>query len=569
MAMFFALAGGSAPEAPAGPFLPCASAAEVVSASLAGEPPAALPTWPLYETELTISPSDRRLRGRMQVVLAAPDEGLDRVAFVLPPAETPGQPPVRITEARSVVGEGPPTAPATLERHRRFVEIGLPRTPRRGERVAVHLVLEGDLPRRGSGNLMESIASVTSTGGTVGSVGAVGTDGEGVTLLGAHPTLAPFEDGRWHPVPSEAWGPPHSAPAACHLMSVLVPPGLAAFGTGEQVGEIPEPGGEVRHVFVSAGARRMAVIFRPAGLARHERRVGGVTIRAHAGSQEIAEAMTGWGAGVLRHYAEVYGAYPWTRLELVEGPLNGALGGLRGPGVVLVNDLLTDGEDTTFGGFARPGMVGFMRELVIAHQVAHQWFGEQVDVGGASAPALEKALTWHAVLDYTRTRHGREAALRIRRRAVDTLYHAWRLSGRADMAAGQPLSAIPGLGGHLAICEGKATGLLESLLEPLGRERLRGGLRSFVASHRFGSAGRARLEAALEAAAGDAHKGAVAPAFVRWLDETHGDADLGSPTRSLTGTFIDQLGGGHPEEAAMLEAILEEIRRAMSGAAGP
>ncbi|MFW6369330.1 MAG: hypothetical protein ACOC0J_01975, partial [Myxococcota bacterium] len=551
-------------------FLPCERAADVVGETLVEEAPATLSSWPLYEIELEVKLEERRVSGRMQISLAAPETGLSSLILVEPPGERQGEDsPVRVTTVNVRQGSGETLEQARFERSGGRVEVRLPRPAHRGEETVLLLSLEGRLARRGQGLLPETMGMLRGAGGGIGVAGAVATDGTGVTLLGAHPVLAAFPDGTSATSAGAPWGPRAAAPAACQIMTLLAPPGLQAVATGEMVGEVPEPENRVRYTFVAAGARRMGALLRPVDMARHARRVGEVEVRATASSPEVAAEMSGWAAGVFRVYEQRYGAYPWRRLELVEAPMTGAMAGMRAAGLVVVNDMASSGA-AMIGGLGPPGTESFVQEIAIAHQMAHQWFGEIVHAGGAEEPAIEEALAWQAVLDYTRTRHGAAAANRIRTRMVDLAYHTWRLGGGPDGPADRPLEAIlqtGGPGAFLGLCDGKAPGLLEAVAEAVGRGHLRRALRRYAAEGRFGEVGRQELSAAVLEAAPAARKGRVEPLFRRWLDEARGDEDLGDSMAAVTSAAVGEIGMDLDQE--MLEALLQQFLQGFGGPAGP
>ncbi len=550
---------------------PCVLAAESVSSTLVNASKAKLSTWPLYEIELTVSPANRELSGRMQVSFLAPATGLESITLMLPPPESfGGASPMTVTTARARIGEAGEFEDVSVQRNEVRLAVVLPRPTVNGELITLLLEMSGQLAFREAGTLAESMGAMLG-GNRAQEIGAIGTDGTGVVLLGAHPVLASYHDGAFFDSPGVPWGPPHSSLPACFIMSVSTPQGLVSAATGQSISRVPMPDGNVRHTFVAAGARRMGVVLVPSGMERDERRVGEVAVRATAERVATAKEMTRWAEGLLRHYEKRFGTYPWRRLELVEARMGGAIAGLRAPGLVLVNEMAINSTGA-LSGMGGGDMSSFMQELAIAHQMAHLWFGELIDVGGVSSPALEEALAWHAVIDYARTRHGDEVAQRIRRRIVNLAYHLWRAMGGVDGPAGVSLERIMeqgGLAAYTGLCDGKAPGLMEALEEAVGRATLRRALMGFAQSSRFGTTDRRELEETIRSAARGERRDLVGPLFERWLDEAHGDDDLGESSEALSRALMEELGAASGMGSAEMQRMIEEMLRSLGGLMGP
>ncbi|RMG18362.1 MAG: hypothetical protein D6729_07170, partial [Deltaproteobacteria bacterium] len=503
---------------------------------------------PLYELELTVE--GRALRGRVQVSLASPAAGLGTVVFALPaPAEAGGAVPVRVGPVAAVVGAGAPV-PTRRTVEAGLVTVTLPRPAAQGERVVVRLEVSGELPLRTTGGYDETLAAF-SPGGTRAPIGALATDDRGVTLLGPAPLLAPFRAGRWVTHAAGRFGPPPPAPPACHIAIVEVPADTEVAVAGVRVGRLPVGEGRMRHVFVLAQARRVGLVARPKPRAAHTARLGGVEVRAVARDRATARRLGRWAAAALGRFGQLYRPYPWTRLSVIAAPVNGALGGLRAPGLVVVTDTLEAGPDTSLSSFSAASPDELL-ELVTVHQVAHQWFGEGVGTPGPADPCIEELLAHHATVEYLRARYGNEEALRLKAALTDATYHTWRLFGGEDGPASRPLAAYPALGAWSATCEGKASRLLLEVEGLIGRRLVRAALRRFVRTYWMKEAGRPELERTfLEAAPGARAK--LRALFRRWLDEAHGDEDLGLPVLPTTGP------GQTPEDLQGLMRALEQL----------
>jgi len=98
----------------------------------------------------------------------------------------------------------------------------------------------------------------------------------------------------------------------------------------------------------------------------------------------------------LAVFNEFFGAYPYKELEVVEAPMQYALG-VEYPGIFLV----------TSESYADPGDTGFA--ATIAHETAHQWWYNLVGNDVFDDPWLDEALTTYSTSLYYQEIVGRGA----------------------------------------------------------------------------------------------------------------------------------------------------------------
>ena len=197
---------------------------------------------------------------------------------------------------------------------------------------------------------------------------------------------------------------------------------------------------------------------------------------------------------------------PLAKLDLLAVPQ--FFGAMENPG------LITFATSVLLIDPARPSAIA-QRELhgVVAHELAHQWFGDLVTPRWWDDLWLNESFaTWMAVkiargLDPRADRLTADRAAMERAMAADALPSARPL--RRPIAGGLDVDDS-----FDAIAYEKGGALLAMFERQLGAERLRAGVRGYIATHAGGNASAADFLAALAAAA----EPEVAAAFASFLD---------------------------------------------------
>lgn len=228
------------------------------------------------------------------------------------------------------------------------------------------------------------------------------------------------------------------------------------------------------------------------------RQEGPVSLRAFSVGRARSTAATALERAVeiLRFYAEEFGPCPYPSLNLVviEGRTPG---GHAPPGMVILaqRPLLMWGtlrED--------PGSVSDVPGFFLAHELAHQWWGQGVAGQNYHERWLSEGAAQYSAALWVRQSRGEEAF-----RATLKRMARWALQ---DSREG-PISLGHRLG-HLkedpqiyrAVVYDKGAYVLHMLRAIAGDEAFREALRTLQAEHRYGKLGTDDLREALEAAAG-------------------------------------------------------------------
>lgn len=196
-----------------------------------------------------------------------------------------------------------------------------------------------------------------------------------------YPKLAVYDRGRWD---NEPW---HANAEFFHdfgnySVSVAAPPDYLIAGVGVPDGAPEQRGGLQISRFRAESVTDFAFAASP-DFQIHTRQANAAEVvlyllPEHAG---LAERYLDVAADSLDAYSAWFGAYPHPRLTVVDVPDNAAgAGGMEYPTLI------------TGGTLGAPASSGFL-EMVVAHEVAHQWWPMQTATNEAREPWLDEGLT--------------------------------------------------------------------------------------------------------------------------------------------------------------------------------
>ncbi len=279
-------------------------------------------------------------------------------------------------------------------------------------------------------------------------------------------------------------------------------------------------------------------------------------------------------AAALSVLADAFGPYPWSELDVLDVPLGSGVGGMEWPGAIWIETAAfgggipglgaLEGLDGLLGGdgglaeLLGGGPLGSLRESIVAHEVAHQWWHALVGNDSITAPVVDEPLAQFSACHYFRVTAPDEGDELCAFHTEDQ-YQMLRSLGEPDAPANQPTDQFSSSLQYGAVVYGKAPGLYEELRQLVGEDALLSALRAYVEEHQFAIASPDDLRAALRATGSDTgQEDAVDALWVRWIEEAHGDDDIGAAATlgglgGLEGIGAGELGG--VEE--MLDQLLE------------
>lgn len=414
-----------------------------------------------------------------------------------------------------------------------------------GGRLRVTIELQGTLPEIDSSRTnilaqgMESL-SMLGAGDSGGDYGVLST-GEGiVSLANFYAVLARRVSGRWERNDHGSVGDLGSDELSNVHATVDAPAAWVVASTGVTI-NTSATGARRRTEIGAVGVRDFCVMMGQA-LQIETRRVGEVEVRSfflpadRASGERVLDAA----AGALQDFERRFGPYPYADLDVVEAPLVGGAGGVEFPGLVTVASMfyhqpeltgLTGGILSMLGAGdqitqSMSQMLPAMLEFVTAHEVAHQYWHGLVGSDSRLHPFIDESLAQWSATMYLEDRYGAERARRDGDLNVRMNYQFMRQLGQADGAVDRPASSFDSPMRYAGIVYGKGPYLYNALREAAGDAVYFRALRRYVDTWRFRTAPSTGFVDALiaEAPAQSTRFRALAH---RWLEETHGDDDMG------------------------------------------
>ncbi|MCS6856165.1 MAG: M1 family metallopeptidase [Sandaracinaceae bacterium] len=424
-----------------------------------------------------------------------------------------------------------------------------PLRPRTSLRIAIEL--EGQVPEIAEERLslmaqgLESLALIE--GGSsqrAGDYGLFARGGGILSLASFYAVPARRRQGRWETDDGGTMGD-LSTDALHHVEARFSIPSqatLVATGIEEAPSSISASRKEVR--VVATAIREFAALISPS-FSSESCTTQGVRVRSFflPAHREAGTSIAQAACRSLALFSQRFGPYPYTELDVVEAPLVGGAGGVEFSGLVTVATMFyRDGLDLPFGGVGAllgsmlggsqgnssgfASMIASMREFVTAHEVAHQWWHGLVGSDSRRHPWIDEALAQYSAILYVEEFYGPARAREEAERQVAMSYRLMRLQGHPDAPVDRPISAFRNPIAYAGIVYGKAPFFYRAIRETIGDQAFFRALLRYASSHRFREASpRAVVDAFVAEAPSQAQ--AIRRLARRWLEESHGDEDLG------------------------------------------
>jgi hypothetical protein len=200
---------------------------------------------------------------------------------------------------------------------------------------------------------------------------------------------------------------------------------------------------------------------------------------------------------ILERFASWFGPYPFEKLTVIQR-LHPTAGGHSPASFVVINEVPRLPELLPPPVLGGPVDLSRFREYFLAHEIAHQWWGQAVSGEGYHDQWLSEGLAQFAAISYLRAKLGEDAAAGILKR-----FSQWteRKSRFGAITLGSRLSYLD-FEAYQAIVYDKTAVALVMLRDLLGEEVFFRGLRAFFETNKFKTARTAQFVKAMEEASG-------------------------------------------------------------------
>ena len=417
-----------------------------------------------------------------------------------------------------------------------------------GERVRVQLYLSGLLDRVESGStglFAQTLSGLFSMneGPKDTSYGLMSACDGFASMAGFFAVLGRRESGKWA-APDESAIGDFGTDELAHVRAQIDVPPMARVITppGSVIRNvlIPGPEGESprRRFDVAAAMVRDFSLFVGEKTDVIERRAGDVTVRSYfqQGNRSIGERAADIAEQSLAVFERRFGPYPYTEIDVVEAPLSGGAGGMEFSGLISVASMLyrpfpKDDPLATLLGMLGGGMsegpaaamLDETLEFTTVHEMAHQWWHGLVGSDSRVHPFVDESLAQYSTIIYFEDRYGAQRAKRAAQNQVRMNYLGMRLMGHPDGPADQPASAF-GPVAYAGLVYGKAPFFYREARKAMGDKAFFAALRTYADEHRFRTA---PARGPVPVLATGPHAKRINALATRWLEQSHGDQDLG------------------------------------------
>jgi len=507
--------------------------------------------------------------------------------------EGPARPPVRLRSGSCTIG-GPCTV---LADGASAISVRLATPLARGGRVRISLALDGELEAIDSSRTnvlaqgIEGLSTLPGVGG--GASDAVGDYG----LLAVGDGIASFasfyavlarrgKDGAWERTDSSTLGDLGPDDLANVRARVLLPAGAKLASSGVVLGEEPvtsDAGAPARRVRIGAALVRDFAMLASEAFQVSASKVGDVDVRSYYLGPERAAGERALDVAVhaLADFEKRFGPYPYADFDVVEAAIVGGAGGVEFSGLATAASMLYRPVDAGGGALAEllslvgaSGSLGAMSamtdgllEFCVAHEVAHQWWHGMVGSDSREHPFVDEGLAQYSALLYLEDRYGKERATRDGDMNSKMNYQMMRFMGTPDGAVDRPVAQFASGLAYGGLVYGKGPYFYQALRKLLGDDAFFALLRDYTSKNRFREAP-GRGPADLAAAGPSGAK--VRALSTRWLEETHGDEDLGKlDMSSILGGLLGNAGIGGEDVQSLLQALTGDVTPDAGARKGP
>jgi hypothetical protein len=405
----------------------------------------------IYHLDFVISEDLRTVSGREEVRYTDTEtEALDRVEFRLYPNILGG----RMTISDLTV-DGRETTPAfSLADSLMTVPLAQPLEPEAS--VTIGMDFEVTVPD-----------SVEQNYGVLSSAGSV------LAYAHGYPVIALHDESGWHAEIPSPWGDVTVADAAYYLVGISAPADLKIAASGTQISAATENGRQ--RLVVEAGPARDFYFAGSSAYVVSRRQSGDVAIQAFSppGYDTRVNLALDVAQAALQDYSMRYGPYPYTELDLVLTPTSAL--GIEYPGTIALNQALFTPEQDLKVSSEETWL-----ESTVAHEVAHQWFYNEVGNDQLTEPWLDESLAQFATWRYFDDVRGATAAQAFEA----TLRGRWSRVDSQTIAIGMPVSSY-NPASYSAIVYGRGPLFLDALSSEMGEQAFDAFMHDYAVTERW------------------------------------------------------------------------------------
>lgn len=335
-------------------------------------------------------------------------------------------------------------------------------------RTAVQLVLPKPLVHGDTARVWLSFLGKVERESKAGEYTIFGINEDIFSLTNFYPILAARRGTGWALDVPYVHGDVGFHDAALYRVQVTMPPGLIVAATGSELSRTVDPAGWVTAHYVIGPAREFNLLM-SATFQVLETETLGTRVRSYFKAEDRAAGQSALydAIAALQIYSDRFGAYPYREMAIVQAPLT--YHGMEFPGISLIGSQV-------YNKFTKD------LETLVVHEVAHQWWYNQVGSDQVLSPWLDEGLTEFSMYYYYAGRYGEAVAKRLRASRWETPLASVVQRGE-DQPIGLPVWDYEG--NYETLVYGKGALLFATLQDELGAAAVERLLRTYVQQYQW------------------------------------------------------------------------------------
>ncbi len=403
--------------------------------------------WDRYTVSARVDPERRTIAGRLRLEYTnRAADPLDRIYFYLFPnlPEFGGRLDIRSATVNGV------TVRVRYESNRFLLRLDLPTS----------------LPSGASADVMLDFSATAPLDASQRYYAAFNRERGVLALASALPMVARRVDGAWQLATPLFRGDLVTSDTALYDVTLTVPVAWTAVTTGTAINSQTDGASRTTR-FISGPQRDFTIVLTRFPSISTEVEGTRITSYFRPEHAEGGRAALDAAANALRAFNRRFGPYPLTELDIVQIDARTFLG-VEYPGLIMIDRRLYAGE--------REGL-----EIIVAHEVAHQWWYSMIGNDVQNEAWLDEGLTSFSQIVYQEEIRGAMAA----ERELDgfrSVYLRARQAGR-DAPLKRPVSALRG--NYTAIVYSKGALFFQALRIRIGEPAFDRFLRDYYATFRY------------------------------------------------------------------------------------
>ncbi len=288
-----------------------------------------------------------------------------------------------------------------------------------------------------------------------------------LSLAHAYPTILVYNEQGWNNQTPDLDGDPLFSDASFYLVSVDAPSSLVLVASGTEI-DYSETAGRQRALYANGPARDFYLAASSNFVIQSET-IGELTVNNYAPGSlgNNAKTATRIAETAIGDFSRRYAPYPYTEFDIV--PIITSASGVEFPGLTSIADNV----------FNNPGFL----EIVVAHEIGHQWFYNLVGNATQGQPWLDESMAEFVTWQYFLDQYGAQGAQACR----DELQQIWDTLDDENIPIGLPVSAYTS-NAYVAIVYGRGPIFLLTLRDRMGKDTFDHFMKEYTQRYEWGVA---------------------------------------------------------------------------------